>query len=83
MNRTKLIDPASPIIKSRYCTLCNREFKEEDVQYISVFVENHSHCEDCENATREGTGSAKLAHPYLLYKVTPHSAHLNLCFHGS
>jgi hypothetical protein len=53
-------------------------FTPEDTQYLCPYCEpKHYHCQACEDLPREGTGSARLAHPHKLYKITALSGHFD------
>jgi thiol-disulfide isomerase/thioredoxin len=60
------------------CKLCGKVLTSEDTQYLCPYCEpKHYHCQACEDLPREGSGSAKLAHPHKLYKITPLSGHFD------
>jgi thiol-disulfide isomerase/thioredoxin len=63
-----IYEETATIERGTQCSLCNKSFGADDVQYLCLYCDpKHYHCEKCHNLQREGSGSAKLAHPHYLY----------------
>jgi thiol-disulfide isomerase/thioredoxin len=60
------------------CNLCSKSFETTDTQYLCLFCDpKHYHCQECQSKGNEGKGSARLAHPHSLYKITPDADNLD------
>lgn len=66
------------IDRGEKCELCGKKFKSNRNQYLCLYCQpRHYHCEECEKKPRTGSGSAKLAHPHYVYKITKFSSKLD------
>ena len=71
-------EPIPEISRGDRCKLCRKVLTPEETQYLCPYCEpKHYHCQTCEDLPREGQGSAKLAHPHKLYKITPQASHFD------
>jgi hypothetical protein len=71
-------EPIPEISRGDSCKLCGKVLTPEETQYLCPYCEpKHYHCQACEDLPREGAGSAKLAHPHKLYKITALSGHFD------
>ncbi|OMJ67147.1 hypothetical protein SteCoe_35774 [Stentor coeruleus] len=71
-------EETNAIERGTQCSLCNKNFGTDDVQYHCLFCDpKHYHCEECHNLPREGNGSAKLAHPHYVYRISKEADHLD------
>ena len=79
--RIQYRDPNPAISRATQCFLCNKTFIDTDTMFIDLYStgdEVQAHCEECENKTLEGTGSATMANFHHCYKVTAKSKNLDL-----
>lgn len=77
IERIQYRDPNPEIFRVTECKVCNKVLTEIDTMFIDLYT-GDGHCEECENKTLEGTGSATMANFHHCYKVTAKSKNLNL-----
>jgi hypothetical protein len=74
---------AYAIARAAACSRCCRALHEAEVQYLSLFEAGFALCEACESTPGTGEGSARLAHPYSMYRLHPGAEHLDdVCYSG-